>query len=213
MMMEELSTLYSSELKMGELLHAGVRKLIMLLPSMGGIKDENLGSCMDAVKLLYQVTGRENMDMGQEKEAYYDALCRMLQDSGIHAGLNGCIHGILYGSGRETSGAVEAACRGYLTGTREQMLQTAVFFRGLFYTAKDLIFIGGQILGMLDAFFGQVEEGEFMELLPQLRMAFTYFTPSETDRIAGMAAGLHGKKGEDLMRLWEVMPDWYGYGI
>ncbi len=212
MMMEELSTLYSSELKMGELLHAGVRKLIMLLPSMGGIKDENLGSCMDAVKLLYQVTGRENMDMGQEKEAYYDALCRMLQDSGIHAGLNGCIHGILYGSGRETSEAVEAACRGYLTGTREQMLQTAVFFRGLFYTAKDLIFIGGQILGMLDAFFGQVEEGEFMELLPQLRMAFTYFTPSETDRIAGMAAGLHGKKGEDLMRLWEVMPDWYGYG-
>ena len=67
-------------------------------------------------------------------------------------------------------------------------------------------------MGMLDAFFGQVEEGEFMELLPQLRMAFTYFTPSETDRIAGMAAGLHGKKGEDLMRLGEVMPDWYGYG-
>lgn len=212
MMMEELGSLYDSAMELTGLLKTGVQKLIMLLPSMTGIKDENLSACMDALKLLYQVTGRERMELSSEQEAYYAALDRMLAEPEIHAGLYGCIHGILYGSGREDSAAVEMACRGYLTGTREQLLQTALFFRGLFYTAKDLIFIGGQILGMLDQFFGQVEEGEFMELLPELRMAFTYFTPAETDKIAGMAAGLHGKKREDITERTAVLPEWYTYG-
>ena len=65
---------------------------------------------------------------------------------------------------------------------------------------------------MLDTFFGQVEEGEFMELLPQLRMAFTYFTPAETDRIASMAAALHGKCREDITERGEILPEWYAYG-
>lgn len=214
-MMEELGSLYESELETAGLLRKGVQKLISLLPSMTGIKDENLAACMEALKLLYQITGRTGADsakFAQEKELYYEALDAMRRDSQIHAGLHGCIHGILYGSGRETSKDVERACRGYLTGTREQLLQTAVFFRGLFYTAKDLIFIGGQILGMLDTFFGEVDSGEFMELLPQLRMAFTYFTPTETDRIASMAAELHGKKGKDIMERGEILPEWYAYG-
>ena len=98
----------------------------------------------------------------------------MCKNREINAGLHGCIHGILYGSQRESAQAVEGACLGYLTGTREQLLQTAVFFRGLFYTAKDLIFVGGKILEMLDDFFGRVEEKEFMELLPQLRNRAAY---------------------------------------
>lgn len=225
LMMEELGNLYESKLEFSQMLHTGVRKLITLLPSMTRIKDEDLNLCMDALKLLYQITGRKNYkkvtevsetertsDFAQEREAYYEALDRMRQDSQIHAGLNGCIHGILYGSGRETADAAERACRGYLTGTREQLLDTALFFRGLFYTARDLVFIGGRLLQMLDEFFGQVGEAEFMELLPQLRMAFTYFTPREIDKIAAMAAGLHGKAREDITQRKEILPEWYAYG-
>lgn len=212
MMIEELDALYQSGLKVWELVLAGIRKLVALLPSMAAVKDENLPACMDAVKLLYQITGREGGDIHKEREMYYEALERMKKDINIHAGLNGCIHGILYGSGRETAEEAEKACFGYLTGTREQLLQTAFFFRGLFYTAKDLIFIGNSFLKMLDCFFGQVEEGEFMELLPQLRLAFAYFTPAETDKIAYRAAGLHGKKREDITERREILPDWYAYG-
>lgn len=212
LMMEELSSLYQSGLNVGELIGIGVRKLITLLPSMGKIKDENLVACMDTVKLLYQITGRNKGDIFKDREVFYSTLDEMKQDTEIHAGLNGCIHGILYGSGRETVKEAEAACLGYLTGTREQLLQSAVFFRGLFYTAKDLVFIGTGFLEMMDMFLGQVEEEEFMELLPQLRMAFAYFTPAETDKIAKKAAELHGRSREDIMERKEVMPDWYSYG-
>lgn len=215
MMMEELGSLYGTELKFGRLLHTGVQKLITLLPSMTQIKDEDLMPCMDALKLLYQITGRkrtEDEEFVTEREAYFEALETMIQDAQIQAGLNGCIHGILYGGGREELKAVELVCQGYLTGTMEQMMKTALFFRGLFYTARDLVFIGGQFLTMLDHFFGKIEKTEFMELLPELRMAFTYFTPRETDRIAKMAAALHGKKREEILELAEVLPEWYAYG-
>ena len=211
MMMDELSGLYGVEMDFPALLHTAVQKLITLLPAMAQVKEERLSDCMNILKLLYQVTGRGE-DMHMERDAYYEALDRLAQTVDINAGLSGCIHGILYGCGREDVDGVERVCVGYLTGTREQLLKTAVFFRGLFYTAKDLIFIGGRLLGILDTFYGQVGEQEFVELLPQLRMAFAYFTPAEIDKIAKQAAGLHGVKREDIMERAEVLPQWYAYG-
>lgn len=211
LMMEELSGLYESKLEFGTLIHVGCRKLIALLPSMTRIKDEDLNACMNALKLLYQVTGRDGA-FGQEREEYYAVLEKMTGDGEIHAGLNGCIHGILYGSGKEDAAGVERVCRGYLGGTSAQLFSTAQFFRGLFFTARDLVFIGEQFIRMLDEFYGAVSEEEFMELLPELRMAFTYFTPREIDRIAAVAAGLHGKGSRDIMERQEIFPDWYSYG-
>jgi len=212
MMMEELGTLYESDLKFGELLHTGIRKLIILLPSITQLCDEALDAGMNALKLLYQVTGRKGQEYVGEREDFYETLYQMQADVQIHAGLNGCIHGILYGGGREDAPTVGVVCKGYLAGTREQLLQTAVFFRGLFFSARDLVLIERDMLAIIDTFLGQVDEVEFMALLPQLRMAFAYFTPAETDKIAQRAAGLHNKKGRDLMEREEVLPDWYTYG-
>ena len=178
---------------------------------MTKIKDEDLDPCMNALKLLYRLTSREGM-RGQEREDYMDVLQKMARDGEINAGLNGCVHGILYGSGRETAEDIEMVCRGYLNGTREQLFSTAQFFRGLFFSARDLVFIGEQFVRMLDGFYGTVSQEEFMELLPKLRMAFAYFTPREIDRIAAMAAGIHGKAGRDIMERQEVFPEWYAYG-
>lgn len=212
MMMDELSSLYESPMEFATLIHLGCRKMITILPSMTRIKDEELDGCMKALKLLYQLTGRDSDSrLTQERENYYDALGKMIQDGEIHPGLNGCIHGILYGSGKETAQEVEAVCRGYLTGTAEQLACTAQFFRGLFFTARDLVFIGNEFLKMLDEFFGSVSEDEFMGLLPELRMAFTYFTPREIDKIAAGASALHGGK-EDILSREAILPDWYSYG-
>ena len=68
------------------------------------------------------------------------------------------------------------------------------------------------MLEMMDVFLGQVDEEEFMALLPQMRMAFAYFTPAETDKIARQAAGLHHRSGRELMERAEILPDWYTYG-
>lgn len=144
--------------------------------------------------------------------SYFEALRTMDRDPEIQAGVHGCIHGMLYGGGQETAAQIEQTCRGYLAGTREQLLKTALFFRGLFFGAKDLVFVGDTFLRMLDEFLMQVEEADFMQLLPELHMAFTYFTPAETDRIAGTAAGFHGRSRRQLQEQQAVPESWYLYG-
>jgi len=212
-MLQELCGLYQSEMELTEVLEVCCRKVIGLLPAMTRVKEEDMSACMEALKTLYQVTGRRSMrDFEGLRESYLDALQQMQQDVEIQASVNGCIHGILYGSGLEDTDAIEQCCRGYLSGTHEQLMKTALFFRGLFFAAKDLVFVGEQFLTMLDGFLQQVPEEDFMKLLPELRMAFTYFTPGEVDRIAASAAGLHGKKREDILEKQGVPGSFLAYG-
>ena len=236
-MVQQLRWLYDCELETQEMILVCVRRLLGLLPGMARVKEEDMGKCMEAVKLLYQVIGRmEREESGDRRTSdtagessseaaagdwqtadtllgsYFEALLAMDRDSEIQAGVHGCIHGLLYGGGREDVTQIEQVCRGYLTGTREQLLKTAMFFRGLFYGAKDLVFVGDTFLRMLDEFLVQIGEEDFMQLLPELHMAFTYFTPAETDRIAQAAAGFHGKSRRQLQEQQAVPEAWYLYG-
>ena len=206
-MLKELQGLYRVNLPFERLIAGCYEKLVILLPSMARIKDEDLESAMKAIKLLYQTGGQT----GCSREAYFEALERMREDGKLHPGLEGCIHGILFGCGREEAYEAEAAGRGYITGTREQLLKTAVFLRGLFFTARDLIFMGQGMIPMLDAFFSQVEDGEFLELLPQLRLAFGAFTPGELKRVGNLAAGLHREKSLEK-ETPPVLPGVFAYG-
>lgn len=182
--------------------------------------DQKAAGEKDAVEADQVAAGEESAAVGSQDVpeedglygSYFEALRTMDRDPEIQAGVHGCIHGMLYGGGQETAAQIEQTCRGYLTGTKEQLLKTALFFRGLFFGAKDLVFVGDTFLRMLDEFLMQVEEADFMQLLPELHMAFTYFTPAETDRIAGTAAGFHGRSRRQLQERQAVPESWYLYG-
>ena len=92
------------------------------------------------------------------------------------------------------------------------LAQSATFLRGLFFSARDFVFVSQNFLTLIDELLGRLPSEEFLKLLPELRMAFGYFTPIEVDRIAGRAAALHGKKGKDLLRGRMVDPKEYAYG-
>ena len=79
------------------------------------------------------------------------------------------------------------------------MLCSAVFLRGLFSTSRDLVLLGGDFITMLDDLFACLEQEDFSSLLPELRLAFRYFTQNETQRIAKQAAALHGKQPAALL--------------
>jgi len=209
LMLEQLKALYAVDLEFASLMEICVRKLNGLLPSMSRIKEEDLKECMEACKLLNQVTGKY---FPQEKERFAAALLQLLQDGDIQPGLHGCAQGLLYGLGRQDAAGVDRACQGYLTGTKEQVLKTAQFFRGLFFTARDLVFLDELFLKRMDEFLGLVGEEEFLKLLPELRMAFAYFTPGELDRIAETAAGLHGESREGFFAREIVAPGLFSYG-
>lgn len=120
--------------------------------------------------------------------------------------------GLIYGCDSSFGIRIQEVAAGYLTGTGEMQLKSAAFLRGLFCTAKDMVFTGEHFLVMIDQLLGDLSVEQFMMLLPELRMAFGYFTPLETDRIAGEAAELHGVRKKALLSGRKVNPLEFEYG-
>ncbi|MCI8849198.1 MAG: hypothetical protein HFF86_07970 [Oscillibacter sp.] len=183
-------------------------KVLSLLPSMAAIKDDQLNACLSIMALLYELTARPLF--ARRRESLLSALKALLSDPDLHPGLHGGALGLLYGADPAWRTEIETACAGYLRGTRERMLQSASFLRGIFSTARDLLLVSGQFLPSLDHLFSRLEEPDFLALLPELRLAFRYFTPSEASRIAGRAAALHGTTAEQLRRR-PILPGQYAY--
>ena len=80
------------------------------------------------------------------------------------------------------------------------LLQSAAFLQGLFYTARDLLLADPDFLPQIDRLLCALEDDDFTRLLPELRLAFSYFVPTETDRLAKRAAALHGAAANALRR-------------
>ena len=52
----------------------------------------------------------------------------------------------------------------------------------------------------------------FIEVLPELRLAFSYFTPGEIDSIAEKAADIYNSKKSELMNKPQIYDDLYAVG-
>lgn len=184
-------------------------RVLVLLPSVAAVKDSQVEGCLALITELYQMTGQPAF--AARRPGLLSALERMLKDPKLRPGLHGGILGLLYGADSSWRGEIETASAGYLRGTRERMLCSASFLRGLFSTARDLVLVSEGFLPALDQLFSRLEEADFVTLLPELRLAFRYFTPVESARIARKAAALHGAAPEELRRPGGL-PGQYAYG-
>lgn len=211
-MLYELQELYQVEdaVELRELISICFQKIIQLLPSVVQVKEEQLGECMEGCLLLYQTTGKPGFI--HFRQILLEAFERLLARSEIVPELEGTVLGLLYGYDSGYEKRIQAAASGYLQGTDEMQMKSAAFLRGLFYTARDLLFLQEHFLEMIDRLLGNLSGEAFMKLLPELRQAFGYFTPFEIDRIAGKAAGLHGVKKGELFHGRMVSPAEYEYG-
>lgn len=211
-MLYELQELYQvkDEAELSALINICFQKILQLLPSMAQIKEEQLEPCMETLRALYQTTG--DRKFAHLRPLLLDAYERLLDSPKLNPGLEGTALGLLYGYDAGYGDRIQRTAAGYLQGTKEMQMNSALFLRGLFFTAKDLLFVQEHFLGMIDRLLGELSPEAFMRLLPELRRAFGYFTPLETDRIAGKAAGLHGAKKQKILRGRTVSPLEYAYG-
>ena len=138
-MLKELQGLYRVNLPFERLIAGCYEKLVILLPSMARIKDEDLESAMKAIKLLYQTGGQT----GCSREAYFEALERMREDGKLHPGLEGCIHGILFGCGRKRRMKRRLRAGDTLPEPESSFLKR-LFFSEAFFSQLEISFLWGR---------------------------------------------------------------------
>ncbi len=212
LMLLELQDLYQvrDALHLDQVTEQCFQKIIQLLPSMGQVGEERQQECMESLRLLYQAAGRNNAN--KRKPVLMEALKGLLGRGSVNPGVEGTVLGLLYGYEGGFGRQITETARGYIQGSGEILSKSAAFLRGLFFTARDFVFVSGEFLNLIDELLGRLSGEEFLRLLPELRMAFGYFTPLETDRIAGRAAALHGRKKRDLLTGRRVSPEEFAYG-
>lgn len=178
------------------LLRRAFDRCVQLLPSMHTVDDRNLEQVQSAAVLLYQLTLQK--DLSDRRKRLGEALQMLVHQNPIHPGLHGAALGLLYGMDDGWKQKIDGVVRGYLQGARPMKLQSADLLQGLFRTARDLLLTDRDFLKRIDVLLCELDDGDFTAMLPQLRLAFSYFLPRETDRLAKAAAGFHGAKHVNL---------------
>ncbi len=193
-MLHELRNLYHFEDTANlQYMHQCFSKLIALLPSMSAVQPEQAPDCIKICKLLYNVSGRV---FPERQEEYKAALLSLAGREQKEPSVCGAAMGLLYALDGNYLQTAENTMQGYLTGTPAMKKQGAAYLKGLFETARDIALTDKNFLAMTDVLLSDMEYDDFMEILPSLRLAYSYFTPFEIQEIAGEAAALHGLKEE-----------------
>lgn len=171
-------------------------RVLQMLPSMNTVNDEAVQDVQQACRLLYQVTERENF--ADERPELLRVFELLVKKQPIHPALHGAVLGLLYGADTKWQEHIKYTIASYLLGTTGMMVRSASFLQGLFYTAKDLLLIDHEFSCQIDTLFSELTDEQFTSILPELRLAFSYFVPMEISRLAKQAAALHGGRTKSL---------------
>ena len=209
-MLIDVKELYGYETNLIPLRDQVVQKLLALLGLLTNVKDEDAQKVLEALKELYRTFLRSNM--AEEQRYFIEILEKMSKSSDLNALLSGGVNGLLYAYGEVSSEEIAETTRGYLLASGEKAGKAADFVRGLFYVARDVIFAWEGMIDMLDDFLLRTKYDDFLKILPQLRLAFSFFTPTEMDRLASKVARKYGLKTAEFENLKAVSAEEYAYG-
>lgn len=185
-------------------------KIVIMLPSIININSDKANECIKICRILYNLVSDETLS--NKFSELIQAFKSMCEKENPEPTVYGAILGLLYGNDISYKTEINNSLFGYLTGSDELKKQGAVFLRGVFTTARDIVLVGDEFTKIINILIKSLSIDDFMEVLPELRLAFSYFTPSEIDQIAEKVALLYGKTKDDVKKSLTVYSEIYAQG-
>lgn len=184
-------------------------KLIISLPSMVNVASERADELISIMKSMYGIAGNI---LTSELPVFEQALITMAGADDKEASVYGAVSGLLYAIDSSRRTDAETAMRGYLMGSLEIKKKGADFLKGLFCTARDIILSDDSFLKMTDKLITEMEYDDFLEILPSMKLAFSYFTPSEIQDTAKSVAEIHSVEKKDILNTKAVDENLFLFG-
>lgn len=172
-------------------------KLISAMPSMADIPSDNAKDCISVLRTMFGLTVST---LPERAGVFRSALLTMREANSKEPSVHGAVMGLLYAIDPDERAGAEQAMRGYLRGSETIRKMGADYLRGLFATARDIMLADDAFLKMTDELVSGMEHDDFMEILPSLRLAFSFFTPSEIRTAAAAVSELHNSCRDDILR-------------
>lgn len=110
----------------------------------------------------------------------------------------GGVVGILYGFNNITQEKILDIINSYIKASGEEKRKMAPFLRGLFTTGRDVMLYDRKMINLLDEYLKDINDENFIEILPELRYAFSIFMPREIDKIAKGIGQIYNLSGNSI---------------
>ncbi|MBE9140260.1 hypothetical protein IQ254_24175 [Nodosilinea sp. LEGE 07088] len=165
------------------------RRLCYLIPQLADCPMEETLPVLRALSGVWEVL-QAQADL--DAELFIEGLLNLLTVQGNPVVLGGAV-GILYSAGRMAMASLVTLAAGYLDHATAEPAQGVGFLRGLLQTCREVTWHGSELVAAINARLENWSDAEFLQVLPELRLAFAELAPRETDRVAKIAAQLHGQ--------------------
>lgn len=186
----------TDEARLNRLADEAYAAAVSRLPGLSGLNPDDQPKAVEGLKLLHmhasERESRRDLSGEAADEQFRDRLGELLAMPGLAPRLEGAAIAASVRLGDRDSGEIARRARAYLLGTPDQALKSAEYLQGVFALARDALMQDETLIADLSLLLDRLPHEEFLRLLPELRLAFTFFTPPETSRIAAKVAELHG---------------------
>lgn len=178
-------------------LELSINRILTLMYTITQIKKEEEDKICEGIKFLYQFfIESEYKELEEEFLRNIDSIYNDTSSNGALAGISS---GILFKKDKITIEDTIQKFNSYLKGSENAKKISASFLKGFFKIAKDIVFVDNRLLQSLDTILKETNGNLFLEILPDLRLAFTYFLPFETDKIAKQVSSFYHVSMEDVL--------------
>ena len=183
-----------------ELAAAAFTRACLLLDTAPGFPEEQAGEVLAACLAVRTCPPPARPGADDPLEPFWQTLRRRVDAPDTPPLLRGGMVGLLHAGGRLGDEEAWGLIRGALRPAVARGERHIAFLGGLLTTARELAWREPRLVGVLDELLSGWTEEEFLRGLPHLRLAWSGLTPGETDRVAALVAGRHGREFLDLRR-------------
>ncbi|WP_315674057.1 DUF5682 family protein [Clostridium sp. 19966] len=180
-----------------EFLNQAYNKAVYLMNDTSSVGSEEENKIISNFKDIYNLINKKYLNL--DREILQEALEDLIAKKDCNSSVEGAALGILYGINKIDIQKLTSKAEEYLFGTGDKLLKSASFLKGLFSTAKDVLLTKQELLKGLDNVIKNLGEEEFLSIIPDLKLSFTYFNPQEVSLIAASVADFYNYSKEELM--------------
>ena len=178
--------------EVGELLAIAYQRTLWLLGNLGTVQGQSQ-LLLDGIKALLSTFERCGRSLGLRRELIVHTFTTVSQDTQNAPLLRGAGIGALWRLAVSSEDAVLQELKSVSTPDR-----LGDFLTGLFHIAREVTQRDSKLLKQIDAMIAAFDDSVFLEALPSLHLAFTYFTPREKHEISHCLVSAWNKEGQAL---------------
>jgi len=170
--------------RLTELIETAFIKTVAMLPTVTAGDEKEDFKIASICKKLYQVSVSDDLREGTDKESLIEAMKDLLESGNCPPSTAGAVTGLLYNAGSIPAEKMMWHVNSYFSAAGEMLTFSGRYLRGLFLTSKDIIFYDNDFINGLNSVIQGFDYESFLQLLPDFRLSFTYFSPMEINQIS-----------------------------